>query len=738
MSHRPDYRSSASGFFASPPAVDPATINALRRHVINLNFGQLSSSGGFTSSRQTVAEIFQEHLPRWIHHRRDEGPHRVVLYAHGGLTSEGWGLHTAAHQYRWWLENGVYPVFFVWETGLLETIWQLISGGERYLPQMQRAARAGWFDNLKDQAIEAVARRLGGRRIWAGMKQSAERTFAADDSDGRYVLRLISDLVDANDDSNQVELHGVGHSAGSIFLTHAIAAASEMRNAQQFGRFRSAHFLAPAMTCELFNQKLAGNIGADKILEKLCLFTMRDELERVDPTMGPYSQSLLYLVHEALEIDKHEPLLGLERSLRESADLAKLFKLAKPPSDKIRTTEVVFSDTSMASPYGDQPVPLTHRSESRTHGGFDNDPATMQSVIRRIKGVRFDHSVTRFPDDRGVRGANVLPRSASLFQQPDSNCDCSNPPAPTPAPGPDKNPSPPSLQGTRKALCIGIDEYQQHPLGGCVNDMRTWASALQQHDFDVDCLVNAHATREAIIKRMENLITSSRSGDSIVVQFAGHGTQVPDIDGDEAGGQFTQGFDEALVPYDYLEGRVVLDDEIGELCRQTPSGVTLTLIFDCCHSGTATRMFMNQPVALNAGERARFIDPAYFVSRKAVIGTRKAVISTRKAVIGTRDYKIGTRDYSNERYLAPGTRSAEDAYQGASEVLFTACRSDEVALESNGQGEFTRRAVAVLNQASSLSVQEFHQLIEQAFGEAPRQHPGVYCDPQKLQSELFG
>ena len=61
--------------------------------------------------------IFEEHLHEWAV-KREGQKLPIVFYAHGGLTSKAAGLLTAAEQVEWWKENGAYPVYFVWETGV--------------------------------------------------------------------------------------------------------------------------------------------------------------------------------------------------------------------------------------------------------------------------------------------------------------------------------------------------------------------------------------------------------------------------------------------------------------------------------------------------------------------------------------------------------------------------------------------------------------------------------------------
>lgn len=63
------------------------------------------------------------------------------------------------------------------------------------------------------------------------------------------------------------------------------------------------------------------------------------------------------------------------------------------------------------------------------------------------------------------------------------------------------------------------------------------------------------------------MMVSSTAGDVLVFQFAGHGTQLPDLEGDENDDK-----DEAMVPYDYASGAYLIDDDICELFRGFPRG----------------------------------------------------------------------------------------------------------------------------------------------------------------------
>ena len=96
---------------------------------------------------------------------------------------------------------------------------------------------------------------------------------------------------------------------------------------------------------------------------------------------------------------------------------------------------------------------------------------------------------------------------------------------------------------SKKALCIGINDYPgtQNDLSGCVNDATDWAAALAARGFAVTKLIDAQATKAAMVAAMSSLISGAAKGDTVVVTYSGHGTWAPDKNGDEPDGR-----DEAL------------------------------------------------------------------------------------------------------------------------------------------------------------------------------------------------
>ena len=145
----------------------------------------------------------------------------------------------------------------------------------------------------------------------------------------------------------------------------------------------------------------------------------------------------------------------------------------------------------------------------------------------------------------------------------------------------------------KRALCIGINDYPgtHLDLAGCVSDANAWEAELNGRGFAVTKLLNAQATKAAMVAAFKALIGGAAAGDVTVITYSGHGTYVPDNNGDE-----DDGLDEALCPYDIQTGGgALIDDEIHALFKARKAGVRIVLISDSCHSGTVTRAAGRDP-----------------------------------------------------------------------------------------------------------------------------------------------
>lgn len=146
--------------------------------------------------------------------------------------------------------------------------------------------------------------------------------------------------------------------------------------------------------------------------------------------------------------------------------------------------------------------------------------------------------------------------------------------------------------GNMRSLLIGINYIgQQGELAGCHNDVSMMTNFITTHGYDTDpehCLIlmddgsHTDPTHKNIMNGLRWLVSGASAGDSLFMHYSGHGGSVRDTNGDEA-----DNMDETIVPMDYTSAGQITDDVIlKELVMVLPEGVTLTVVMDCCHSGS--------------------------------------------------------------------------------------------------------------------------------------------------------
>jgi hypothetical protein len=144
----------------------------------------------------------------------------------------------------------------------------------------------------------------------------------------------------------------------------------------------------------------------------------------------------------------------------------------------------------------------------------------------------------------------------------------------------------------KRAVLVGINKYAQPGanLRGCVNDVIDMKAVLTQlygfADADVTTLLDEQATQAAMQTAITDLVASGESGDVLVLHYSGHGSHVRDVNGDEDDMR-----DEVLCPHDMSWDTPFLDDWLRTSFDKLAEGVNLTVVMDCCHSGSNTRAF---------------------------------------------------------------------------------------------------------------------------------------------------
>lgn len=327
----------------------------LRRHqlspyVIDMeNDGELSRSGAFRTQASDVRALATDYLDAA---RREWGvkpgkPLDIAIYAHGGLTGERDAEATFARWLPALYAAKCFPVFLMWESDLLSTI------GNRLKDLVETAPRpaSGPLESLGrwwDERLEGLLA-PAGCAIWDEMKQNAAALSGEAGSGVRLFFGHLRDSPVAS--QHPLRIHLIGHSAGAIVHAFAID-----RLAALEWEFETVTFLAPALPVDRFRERVLPWIEAKRV-RRYRQYHLADSVERQDATTRPllgYGRSLLYLVSRSFEGGYEVPILGMQRHFPAALARLRAVEVSCAPSEASRST---------------------------THGGFDGDTATLQSVI---------------------------------------------------------------------------------------------------------------------------------------------------------------------------------------------------------------------------------------------------------------------------------------------------------------------------------------------------------------------
>jgi hypothetical protein len=357
--------------------------NDIRPHVISIgNDGQLDEHGDIGTSADMVRHILREDFPRIT---QGWPTKRIVLYAHGGLTGQNSALQHVAEARKAMLEAQCYPLSFIWHSDYLTTLKDMLIDATR------RRRPEGVLDDLKDfmldrldDALEPLARLASGRAEWTEMKENALDATVLPNGGARLVADELALLLQQDP---SIEIHLVGHSAGSVFhapllqylCTNGAVAGGPMRGQAGLGlRVRSCTLWAPACTVALFDSSYLPLLGAaNSPIDRFAIYSLTDKYEQDDNCAQLYHKSLLYLVSNAFEDKYHNPLtdsdgeaiLGMQKFIAGHAGLQQLFSSGR--ADWV------------LSPNANPPGSLGEAASGH-HGDFDDDPGTRRSTLRRI------------------------------------------------------------------------------------------------------------------------------------------------------------------------------------------------------------------------------------------------------------------------------------------------------------------------------------------------------------------
>jgi len=276
----------------------------------------------------------------------------IVLYAHGGLNSVKDSAKRIRGMKEVWKANGIYPFHFMYDTGIMEELKDVVFRREGYCKE-----RAGGFFDWTDRILEKILH-TAGRALWREMKSGATQPFCDAEHAGS---QTIASLLAAAQHKG-LKIHIVGHSTGAILLANLVQRAATLFPAM---RISTATLLAPACTVEMFHSHYLPRLNNDGFgIDQLSIYALTDKQEQDDHVAQIYRKSLLYLVSKSFEEQANAPIWGMQRFASQVPPLA-------------LPHEFVYS---VGEDQDDG------RSRSTSHGGFDNDVATMNDVLKRVLG----------------------------------------------------------------------------------------------------------------------------------------------------------------------------------------------------------------------------------------------------------------------------------------------------------------------------------------------------------------
>ena len=329
------------------------TRDEIRGYYVHIDDGQLDPKGDYPSDEGELEETVQAIAA--------SGAEHVLLYAHGGLND----LKECAARTKAWKDvleaNGIRELHFIWETGLLPELRDVLLGKEKAVSE--RAGGAGeWWDRQVERATGPL-----GHALWKEMETDAELAFEPGGG-GTLTLKLLKSALAGLPKGKRPKLHLAGHSAGSVWHARLLERWSALPGGG--GPIESLVLMAPAATVELFDEAIRPRLtGAAPTLGAFHHFLLPDALERADNVALLYRKSILYLVSRSYEHPNHEvPILGMERFWGgPDGAFARL-----PAAAKARVATY---------------TPPSADCNSRSHSTFDNDVATMNKLVAIVRGA---------------------------------------------------------------------------------------------------------------------------------------------------------------------------------------------------------------------------------------------------------------------------------------------------------------------------------------------------------------
>jgi hypothetical protein len=381
-----------------PAAVTPwDRDNAYRHAIVMGNNGALVNRNIARQALSSFEHIVVETPLEWC----GAGPSKLLLYAHGGLNAEEESVKRIQVMAPYFQANGVYPIFLTWRTGVMESlkgIFEDIQAGV----EPTGAFRDVWrvvkdtVGEARDRAVEVACQTTGVKAIWAQMKQNAKAARECRQpiagANGKVaqqdptLVLLAGALGSLKQQLPRLEVHLVGHSAGSILLGHLFDAVRERSLT-----IDSCTLYAPACTVQFALDHYEPAMSNGVLRKQDFHVELLSDAREMADTVGPYGRSLLYLVSRALEDQHKTPILGMANAW----DPAKRSEWSDDPVIQrgVKAWQTFWGSVRAPRETTEAQVSNGITRIPSAHGAFDNDVDVVTRTLERIAGRPLKYKV---------------------------------------------------------------------------------------------------------------------------------------------------------------------------------------------------------------------------------------------------------------------------------------------------------------------------------------------------------
>lgn len=247
-------------------------------------------------------------------------------------------------------------------------------------------------------------------------------------------------------------------------------------------------------------------------------------------------------------------------------------------------------------------------------------------------------------------------------------------------------------------------------LFGCINDandMKGIATKLGYSSSEV--LIDEDATKANVVSAICSAASSMAGGDTLLLTYSGHGSQVDDVDSDE-----TDAMDETWCLYDQM----LIDDELRQMWSQFKAGTRIFMLSDSCHSGTVARMLIMKELA-----KLEPVTRSFLLRRQLPKASPKDQIAEAAQTLDAvpdpvfRLLPLSAREHVRSvhggeldaaQYLSGGARAVIQTTL----IQISGCQDYQTSLDGHGNGLFTEKLKAIWNNGGfSGGYRKLHQEI---------------------------